>query len=81
MAWDKQRPATILLVCLIGALIGTVLGKLLGLVIPALNPLLNAGGALAVNLQLNLEVVNIGMHFNLASVVGVLAALLIFRRI
>lgn len=81
MAWDRQRTGTILLVSLIGALIGTVFGKLLGLLIPALDRLLNAGGPLSVNLQMNLHVVNIGFHFNLASVVGVVAALLLFRRI
>ena len=81
MAWDRQRTGTILLVSLIGALTGTVFGKLLGLLIPALDRLLNAGGPLSVNLQMNLHVVNIGFHFNLASVVGVVVALLLFRRI
>ena len=81
MAWDKQRPATILLVCLIGALTGTVFGKLLGLLVPAIDRLLNASGPLSLNLSLNLHVINIGFHFNLASVGGVFFALILFRRV
>jgi len=81
VAFDKNRTGTILLVSLIGALTGTVFGKLAGLIIPAIDRLLNAGGALSVNLQMNLHVINVGFNFNLASVIGVVVALLIFRKI
>lgn len=67
----------IFLVCLLGALIGTVLSKLLLLLLPALEGIFKPG----VNLDLNLEVIRFQIRFNVGSVLGIAAALLVYRRL
>lgn len=61
---------------LLGALCGTVLGQVVVLLIPASAVILDQG----VNLSLDLHAVSLGVRFNVASVLGVTAVLLIFWR-
>lgn len=73
---DSSSILRILLYTLLGALCGTVAGMAMGYFIPALKGFLSQG----VNLGVDLYVVQAGIRFNTASVIGVAAALLLLRR-
>jgi hypothetical protein len=74
---QKQGIGMIVLVCLLGALVGTVLGRLLVELLPGLAGILTP----AADLSLNLEVLSFGLRFNLAAVLGVAGALLVYRKL
>jgi len=78
MALEKNSVGIIVLIAFIGALIGTVVSKMIVVLIPATGGFLKAT---SVDLFLNLEIIRLGIKFNFISVIGVIGALLIFRKI
>ena len=77
MASERQSLSLFLLVGLIGALIGAVAGKILVELVPVLSPLLTIGTG---PIGLDLQVLVFRLNFNLASILGMIGALLAFRR-
>ena len=71
------RVSVIILTCFLGALVGIVLGRALVALLPGLAPVFNPG----IDLSFDIHVLHAGFRFNLAGVLGVIGALLVWRRL
>ena len=72
-----SRVSVIILVCVLGALAGIVLGRVLVALLPGLAPVFSP----AIDLSFDIQVLHAGFRFNLAGVLGVIGALLVWRRL
>ena len=76
MAKRENRVGMVLLVCFLGALAGVVFAQLLIAVFPGLEDFFSLG----VDLSFSLHIIHAGFRFNVAAVIGIIAALLIWRK-
>ena len=72
----QYRPGMVILVCLLGALGGIVIARLLVVLFPGLAVVFEPG----LDLGFDLHVLRVGIRFNIAAVLGIIAALLVWRR-
>lgn len=73
----ERRVGMVILVCFLGALGGVVIGRLLVLLLPGLDVVFRPG----VELSFDIHVLKAGIRFNIAAVLGVVVALLAWRRL
>jgi len=73
----ENRFGMVVLVCLLGALAGAVFAQLLVMLLPGLEEFFSLG----VDLSFNLHVIHGGIRFNVAAVLGIIVALIIWRRV
>jgi len=78
MTFAKGNLGFFLAFLLIGGILGSALGALIARLFPALQ-IINAG--LTGPLSLNLEIISFGVKLNLSAIAGMIAGVLIFRRV
>ncbi len=78
MTFAKGNLGFFLAFILIGGILGSALGSLASKFVPSFASI-NAN--LTEPLSLNLEIISFGMRLNLSSIVGMIAGLLIFRKV
>ncbi|HPV98627.1 MAG TPA: hypothetical protein PLZ78_12415 [Spirochaetota bacterium] len=78
MTFAKGNLGFFLAFLILGGILGSALGTLIVKLFPALQ-IINAG--LTGPLSLNLEIISFGVKLNLSAIVGMIAGVLIFRRV
>lgn len=73
----ERRVGMVILVCVLGALGGVVFGRLLVVLLPGLDVVFRPG----IDLGFDIHVLRAGIRFNIAAVLGIVAALLVWRRL
>jgi len=76
MMAGERRVSMIILVCFLGALGGVVMGRLLVVLLPGLQAVFDPG----IDLSFDIHVLKAGIRFNIAAILGIVGALLVWRK-